>query len=131
MKKIKYLLSLASCIFVVACASSNTNPLQGKNFQTQQDGTKITLNFDKEQPRLFGKVVNTYTAPYEIAGDNITVGMMASTMMMPIGKAAEVEQNYFKFMSAQEPKQFKLSGNGETLTIRNNDGKEYRFQRVF
>lgn len=93
-----------------------------------QDETRITLNFDKEKPKLYGKVVNSYNAPYELAGDNIIISRTASTMMMPIGKAAEVERDYFKFIGTGKPMTYSL--NGDTLSITNSAGKEMKFEKV-
>ncbi|MCL1892469.1 MAG: META domain-containing protein [Alphaproteobacteria bacterium] len=126
MKKI--LMVLAGCAALTACASQDKNPLKGREFASYQDEIKITLNFDKEQPRLYGKVVNSYNAPYELAGDNIIVGRMASSMMMPIGRAAEVEHEYFKFMSDAEPKSYKLEGG--YLTLSDHSGKSYKFEKI-
>ena len=111
-----------------ACARSEENPLRGHEFTMHQEQTKITLIFDKENMRLHGKVVNNYNAPYELAGDNIIIGRMASTMMMPIGGAADAEREYFKFMDNAEPKTYSL--NGGFLTITDHSGKSFEFERV-
>lgn len=122
-------LLIAFGVFALSgCMVQSTNHLMGRQFEMTQDGTKITLHFDAEQARLSGRVVNSYHAPYELAGDDIIVKEMASTMMMPIGKAANVEREYFKFMNDAQPKVYYISG--DTLTITNGGGKEYKFERV-
>jgi len=128
MKKI--IMSLAVAAAVAGCASNHAekNPLAGKNFATVQENTRITLNFDEKDMRLYGKVVNNYHAPYELAGDNIIVGRMASTMMAPVGPSAQIEQDYFKFMSDPDPKHYKLKSG--TLTITDHAGKSYSFEKM-
>jgi heat shock protein HslJ len=126
MKKTIAILALAA---LAACAGgADENPLKGHEFASRMDGTRITLNFDQEQARLSGKVVNTYNAPYELAGDNIVIKRMSATLMMPIGKAADVERDYFKFMGDAEPKSYRLE-NG-MLTLTDHDGTEYKFERI-
>ena len=125
----KIILSIAAAAALAACAGGGaSNPLKGHEFATMQDGTRITLNFDKENPRLFGKVVNNYNAQYEVAGDNLIVSKIASTMMMPIGNAAKTEHEYFKFLGGEEPKAFSLSGG--TLTISDHSGKSIKFDKI-
>lgn len=128
----KILMSLACVAILAGCGGNSTgaekNVLAGKNFVSVQDNTKITLNFDAKEQRLHGKVVNNFNAPYELSGDNIIVGRMASTMMMPIGNSAEVERSFLDFMNGGEPKHFKLDGG--TLTLTDHSQRSYKFDRV-
>jgi len=127
MKKI--IMSLIMAVAVAGCASTTEkNPLAGKNFINETEGIRITLNFEAKDLRLSGKVVNTYSAPYELAGDNIIVGRMASTMMMPLGVSAQIERDYFDFMSDKSPKHYILERG--ILTLTNHEGKSYKFERI-
>jgi heat shock protein HslJ len=124
----KKFLTIFGVLAIAGCVMQDNNPLLGHQFETTQNGTKITLHFDAAQSHLSGRVVNSYHAPYELAGDDIIVKNMASTMMMPIGKAADVEREYFKFMNDVQPKVYCISD--DTLTITNGDGKEYKFEML-
>ncbi|MCL2749140.1 MAG: META domain-containing protein [Alphaproteobacteria bacterium] len=124
----KTLMLLVTMAAVTSGCARSENPLRGHEFESQNDMTKIILIFDKDEMRLRGKVVNVYTASYELSGDNMIVGRMASTMMMPIGNAADVEREYFKFMSDSEPKQISLKDG--ILTITDHSGKSFEFEKV-
>ena len=123
----KWFYSLMLALTLSACAHGADSPsLKGSHFESVVDGVTITLFFDAKEPRAFGKVVNRYTSPYELNGNQITFKQAATTMMMPFGKAAEVEQNYFRFLN--EVRTFDLKE--DTLILRDSSGKEMKFQRV-
>ncbi len=124
----KTFLTALGALALSACIMQDDNPLQGREFTATQEEIKITLIFDEDEARLHGKVVNSYNAPYELVGDNLIISRMASTMMMPVGKAAAVEREYFKFMGDIEPKQYVIEGN--TLTLIDHNKKEYKFTSV-
>ncbi|MDR1360725.1 MAG: META domain-containing protein [Rickettsiales bacterium] len=123
------IIAMFSVIGLLAgCGGTAHDPdvLKGRDFYTVQDGTKISLVFDKDGKRLHGKVVNSYNAPYEINGDNLSIGTMVSTRMMAIGNAAKVEDDYMRFMSDGTMKAFSLIEG--VLTITDKDGKSVRFE---
>ena len=103
--------------------------LRGAKFEATKDGTKITLNFDDQKDRVYGKVVNNYNSAFTATGNQITFKQMLSTLMMGINaKAMQVEYDYFKFLGDDTPKTFALSGN--TLTLTNAAGQSMKFKKV-
>ncbi|MCL2537998.1 MAG: META domain-containing protein [Alphaproteobacteria bacterium] len=128
MKKLSTsILAMALLLPIAACTSEEPVVLRGGEFITTVDGTEITLNFADDADRAFGRVVNTYNAPYEINGRNIRFGPAAATMMMGLDEnAMRVEFEYFQFLNAVET--FKLSGN--ELLLRATDGKEIVFEKL-
>ena len=114
-------------LFLSACSYGADSPnLKGSNFESVVDGVTITLSFDAEEQRAYGKVANRYMSSYEINGSQITFTQAAMTMMMPIGNAAEVEHNYFKFFN--DVKTFELKN--DVLILKDSSGKEMRFTKV-
>lgn len=122
---------LASILTLGACDKADTttqNPelLKGQEFVTQQNGTNITLKFDATEMRVYGKVVNNYSGPYEATGNQIKFGPFASTMMMGLPDAMTAERNYHNFMGTAET--YSLKDN--VLTIKNVAGDKMVFEKV-
>lgn len=112
--------SLCSC-------QSEPVSLKGQSYSTTYDnGTKISLKFDPEAERVFGKVVNNYNGPYKIDGNKISFGPLASTMMMGPEDAMKAEQSYFKFMS--EVTTYEVAKDG-SLILKNASGKTVKFEK--
>jgi heat shock protein HslJ len=102
--------------------------LKGKSYETKhENGTTITLKFDKDESKVFGKIVNNYFGPYEIKGKEISFGPLASTMMMGLPVAMEAERDYMSFLNDGK-KTYELKG--KTLTISNETGTSYTFEEV-
>ncbi|MCL2331197.1 MAG: META domain-containing protein [Proteobacteria bacterium] len=103
--------------------------LRGAKFETVKNGTKITLSFDDQKDRIYGKVVNNYNSPFTADGNRITFKPMLSTMMMGLNAAAmQAESDYFKFITDGGAKTFSLSGN--MLTLTNAAGQSMKFKKV-
>jgi len=64
--------------------------------------------------------INTYTAPYELSGAELTIGLAASTLMAGPEDVMAVEQEYLAAL--QEAASFTASGG--SLTIFDKDGNE-------
>ncbi len=113
---------------LAACDRTPQNPelLKGANFVSQQPGTDITISFDPNEMRVYGKVVNLYNGAYTADGNNIKFDGFATTMMMGEPSAMETEQEYFQFMPTVETYEL---GDGK-LTLIGTDGKEIVFTQV-
>lgn len=121
--------ALAGCLVALAaCGDNASNPdaLKGASFVSEQPGTNIVLNFDANEMRINGRVVNLYNAEYAVRGDKISFGPMASTMMMGPADAMQTEQDYFQFMGTAASYELKDG----RLTIKNPEGKEIIFQQI-
>ena len=120
---------MGACVLALAaCGDNAQNPelLKGANFVSAQPGADITLTFDPNEMRVYGRVVNLYNGGYTAEGNNIKFEGFASTMMMGEPSAMETEQEYFQFMPMVE--KYELSDG--KLTLIAGDGKEIVFTQV-
>jgi heat shock protein HslJ len=124
----KSILAGVCTLALVACGDTSQNPdvLKGANFVSAQPGVDITLSFDPNEMRVYGRVVNLYNGGYSAEDDNIKFEGFASTMMMGEPEAMAVEQEYFQFMPTVETYEY---ADGK-LTLIGNDGKEIVFVQV-
>ena len=113
---------------LTACGDNGQNPelLKGANFVSAQPGVDITLSFDPNEMRVYGRVVNLYNGGYTADGDEIKFDGFASTMMMGAPEAMETETEYFQFMPTVET--YELSDG--KLTLIGEGGKEIVFVQV-
>ncbi|MBD5391544.1 META domain-containing protein [bacterium] len=112
---------------LAACGNGEeTVSLAGKKFVSSQPDTTITMAFDENEMRVYGRVVNMYNGPYSIDGHNIKFGNIASTMMMGPAAAMDTEREYFQFLSTAT----KYDITDGRLTLTNDGGKEIVFQQV-
>ena len=120
---------MGACVLALAaCGDNAQNPemLKGANFVSAQPGADITLTFDPNEMRVYGRVVNLYNGGYTADGNNIKFEGFASTMMMGEPGAMETEQEYFQFMPMVE--KYELSDGKLTLVA--GDGKEIIITQV-
>ena len=124
----KSILAGVCTLALVACGDASQNPdvLKGANFVSAQPGVDITLSFDPNEMRVYGRVVNLYNGGYSAEDDNIKFDGFASTMMMGEPEAMAIEQEYFQFMPTVETYEY---SDGK-LTLIGNDGKEIVFVQV-
>ena len=124
----KSILAGACTLALVACGDASQNPdvLKGANFVSAQPGVDITLSFDPNEMRVYGRVVNLYNGGYSAEDDNIKFDGFASTMMMGEPEAMAVEQEYFQFMPTVETYEYSEG----KLTLIGDNGKEIVFVQV-
>ena len=125
---LKKIIAGACVLALAACGDNTQNPemLKGANFVSAQPGADITLTFDPNEMRVYGRVVNLYNGGYTADGNNIKFEGFASTMMMGDPQAMETEQEYFQFMPMVE--KYELTEG--KLTLISGDGKEIIFTQV-
>ena len=125
---LKSFIAGACVLALAACGDNAQNPelLKGANFVSAQPGADITLTFDPNEMRVYGRVVNLYNGGYTADGNNIKFEGFASTMMMGEPQAMETEQEYFQFMPMVETYEF---ADGK-LTFVATDGKEIVFTQI-
>ncbi len=126
--KFKLIAAGACALALAACGDNGQNPelLKGANFVSAQPGVDITLSFDPNEMRVYGRVVNLYNGGYTADGDEIKFDGFASTMMMGAPEAMETESEYFQFMPTVETYEY----NDGKLTLIGENGKEIVFVQV-
>ena len=112
MKKI-FLLSL---LFLTAC-QANGEKLNGTTYQYQLNNTPITIAFDKDENRYYGKVVNNYFGTYTIQNNKITFHPVGATMMMGPENEMKAEQDWFHLLF--QITHFTKEDNTLILTLKN------------
>ncbi len=122
----KIVISVAMLALTACGQSGEKNPLRGTNFISEKDGASIVLTFADDEMRVNGRVVNLYNGTYELNGDKISFGPIASTMMMGPLNEMDVEQGYFKFLETVET--YNLT-DGQ-LTLIGADGQTVVFNQV-
>lgn len=126
--KFKFIATGICALALAACGDNGQNPelLKGANFVSAQPGVDITLSFDPNEMRVYGRVVNLYNGGYTADGDEIKFDGFASTMMMGAPEAMETESEYFQFMPTVETYEY----NDSKLTLIGENGKEIVFVQV-
>ncbi|MEW6554092.1 MAG: META domain-containing protein [Actinomycetota bacterium] len=136
MRSVRYVpvaAAVAIAVFLVGCGGAkggSGGKLEGINWALQsitEQGQEKAVNPEFGMGALFenGRVsgssgVNTYTAPYELSGADLTIGMAATTMMAGPEELMELEREYLAAL--QESSTFTASGG--SLTIFDKDGNE-------
>ena len=123
--KSKFLIIGACASVLAACGNSDATSadpaaLRGANFACPMNGVIVTLGFDANEMRAFGRAVNNYNGEYMADGEKIKFGPMATTMMMGPADAMAAEREYLIFLDGVET--YSLS-DGQ-LTLKNAEGAE-------
>ena len=126
--KFKFIATGICAMALAACGDNGQHPelLKGANFISAQPGVDITLSFDPNEMRVYGRVVNLYNGGYTADGDEIKFDGFASTMMMGAPDAMETESEYFQFMPTVDTYEY----NDGKLTLIGEGGKEIVFVQV-
>ncbi len=115
-------------LFAVSCSSQQEPAFKGKNYQLlqPQNDVNVTLGFDKEQSKFYGKIVNNFFGSYKLDGQKINFGPVGSTMMMGAPEEMEAETNFLQIL----PKIESYSFNGNNLILKTNNGQELGFREI-
>ena len=112
MKKI--FLNLMLLLGFVGCGGTSIHTLKGKEFVLNNSNT--TISFDEVENRFYGKAVNNYFGEYIQNGDNISLNLQGSTMMLGPKDEMKAETKYFNDLN--QITTHKIEGN--TLTLKGN-----------
>ncbi len=119
MKKIVYVLSL---LFILsACGNDNTTFVDNAyKLRNAKNGAEITLGFDGEENRYFGRAaINRYFGTYKTEGNKLTLGMSGSTMMAGPEPLMAAERDYLQFLP--QVATYRLDGNRLILSKANGE----------
>ena len=89
----KMLLSLSLMLSFAGCTATSTPSIKGNEFSL--NNANITLAFDKNENKFYGKAVNNYFGVYTLNGANIKLELQGSTMMMGTPEEMTKETKYF------------------------------------
>lgn len=126
MKKIVYVLSL---LFILsACGNDNTTFVDNAyKLRNAKNGADITLGFDGEENRYFGRAaINRYFGTYKTEGNKLDLGAAGSTMMAGPEPLLAAERYYLEFLP--QVKTYRLDGN--LLILSKANGESLIFERT-
>ena len=83
-------------------------------------GTTLTASFGKDGTLSGNSGCNTFSGPYTVNENQITIGPLASTMMMCSDPAGVMEQEAQYLTALQSAATYQLEGN--VLELRTKDG---------
>lgn len=124
----KLLTLFAGVLMLAACQDKTPSTFKGFEYQLigAPNDVKVTLSFDADENRYFGKVVNNFFGTYIMEDDKISFGPAGATMMM--GTPDKMEAESYLFKSLPMVRKFKLAGNKLILTTE--DGKILEFKQI-
>ena len=111
----KMLLNLSLMLSLAGCTATSTPSIKGNEFSL--NNANITLAFDKNENKFYGKAVNNYFGVYTLNGANIKLELQGSTMMMGTPEEMTKETKYFNDLNGVSS----YSINGNTLTLKGKD----------
>jgi heat shock protein HslJ len=91
-------------------------------------GTEITANFEEDGTMSGSAGCNTYSAPFEVAGETMTVGMAASTRMFCEVPDGIMEQEAQYLAALQNAATYKIAA--DRLEIRDREGAGVAYYAV-
>ena len=122
----KNILCFLVSMFLFAC-SADANRLEGKEFvwEDAPNGVEVTIGFDKKENAFYGKAtVNRYFGTYKLDGQNISLDLAGSTMMMGPQDLMDVEMRYLQVLP--NVKTFKLENDVLELYVSEQDKLVFR-----
>ena len=93
----KMLLNLGLMLSLMGCVATSVPSIKGKEFSLND--ANITLAFDKNENKFYGKAVNNYFGVYSLNGENIKLELQGSTMMMGAPEEMDEEVKYFNTLN--------------------------------
>jgi heat shock protein HslJ len=93
----KMLLNLGLMLSLMGCVATSAPSIKGKEFSLND--ANITLAFDKNENKFYGKAVNNYFGVYSLNGENIKLELQGSTMMMGAPEEMDEEVKYFNTLN--------------------------------
>lgn len=122
--------ALGGCSLLSSGSGGTGGTLEGKTWVLEtfeQDGTRKTVpadvavdaEFDATTSTVSGSAgCNRYTGPYTASGSDLTFGNLATTMMLCIGDAGDVETAYLANLAAVKT----YTASEDALTMHDADG---------
>ena len=122
------ILSFMFAVILLSACSSDDASLKGKEYKMKDavNNAEITLGFDANENRYFGRVINNYFGQYTIEGETIKFGPAGATMMAGPQNLMEAESQYLTTL----PNVNSFVLDGKVLTLKTSDGKELVFEEI-
>lgn len=121
----KKLCLLMLCAALFGCGKEISPQIKGNIYLLTDapENMEITLGFDQNESRFFGRAVNNYFGSYKLEGNTIKFSAIGSTMMAAPEPMMRAETEYFNTLSgidkiSLQKDTLTLSGNGKTLVFR-------------
>ncbi len=126
MKKILYLFSFL--FLLSACGNANKTFVDnGYKLRNAPNGAEITLGFDGQESRFFGRApINRYFGTYKTEGNKLSFGAVGSTMMAGPEHLLAAERDYLQFL--HQITTYRLDNN--LLILSKENGESLVFERV-
>lgn len=107
------------CALVIGCAPKGE--LKGHDYilLDAPQGMEITLGFDGEGGKFYGRAVNNYFGSYTLDANKIKFSMVGSTMMAAPEPLMNAETQYFKALSEVS----EITFDGKKIVLSNGDAK--------
>lgn len=124
----KKLLAVFLALFVAVSCSKSADTFKGKMYKltTSPSDMNITLGFDENENRFFGKALNNYFGSYSIDGNEMIFGAIGTTMMAGPENMMQAESNYL----AALPNVNGYSLSGKKLVLKTSAGEELIFEET-
>lgn len=124
----KKILVMFMALFMLAACSKDSDSFKGKMYKLTSAPTnmEITIGFDDNNNRFFGKALNNYFGTYTIEGTDMVFGAIATTMMAGPEEMMSAESNYLGFLP--NVSSFKLDG--KKLSLIAGSGDELVFEET-
>ena len=121
-------LSLFAALFMVSGCFNSSDTFKGKMYKmvSAPENMEITIGFEADGDRFFGKALNNYFGTYKSEGNEFIFSAVGTTMMAGPEAMMNAEREYFGALP--EINAYKLSG--KELILKTSDGKELVFEET-